>query len=134
MRISDWSSDVCSSDLLIGPGNTATPDSLTVALLRGELPLLADDVTCISVDGLDASPALLAALPPSPGRLLPLSECPATAKGTRAARVIAVGKYEANEAGTGTIFLQRRDVGGHAVPQWYNVRRDGEGWRIVQPL
>lgn len=121
-------------DDLIGPGNTPTPDSLAVALLRGELPRSADDVACISVDGSDASPTLLAALPPSPGRVLPLSECPPAAEGTRAAQVIAVGKYEANEAGTGTIFLQRRDVGGRAVPQWYNVRRDGEGWRIVQPL
>lgn len=121
-------------DDLIGPGNTPTPESLAVALLRGELPRSSGDVACISVDGIDASPALLAALPPSPGRVLPLSECPAAAEGERAAQVIAVGKYEANESGTGTIFLQRRDVGGRAVPQWYNVRRDGDGWRIVQPL
>src|SRR5690606_24924468 len=121
-------------DDLIGPGNTPTPDSLAVALLRGELPRRADDVACIAVDGADASPALLAALPPSPGEVVPVSQCPAAAEGKRAAQVIAVGKYEANEAGTGTIFLQRRDVGGRVVPQWYNVRRDGEGWRIVQPL
>ena len=49
-------------------------------------------------------------------------------------KAMSTEEYEANEAGTGTIFLQRRDVGGQAVPQWYNVRRDGEGWRIVQPL
>lgn len=121
-------------DDLMGPGNTPTPDSLAVSLLRGELPRRADDVACIAVDGADASAALLAALPPSPGEVVPVSQCPAAAEGKRTAQVIAVGKYEANESGTGTIFLQRRDVGGRAVPQWYNVRRDGESWRIVQPL
>ncbi|HVI58364.1 MAG TPA: hypothetical protein VM619_05760 [Luteimonas sp.] len=115
-------------------GNTATPDSLAVALLRGELPRSADDVACIAVDGRDPAPALLAALPPSPGRVLPASQCPARIEGRPAAQLVAIGKYEANAAGTGTIFLQRRRVGGKGVPQWYDVRRDGEGWRIVQPL
>src|SRR5690606_21001891 len=119
---------------LIGPGKTPTPDSLAVAMLRGELPRGAEAVVCLAVDGRDPSPALLAARAPSPGSVLPLSESPAASAGGRGAQVVAVGKYEANAAGTGTIFLQRRDVGGLAVPQWYNVRRDGEQWRIVQPL
>lgn len=115
-------------------GNTPTPDSLAVALLRGELPRDASDVACIAVDGRDPAAALLAALPPSPGRVLPASRCPARIEGRPAAQLVAIGKYEANAAGTGTIFLQRRRVGGKGVPQWYHVRRDGEGWRIVQPL
>lgn len=115
-------------------GNTATPDSLAAALLRGELPRRAGEVACIAVDGVDPTPTLLAALPASPGRVLPLSQCPATVEGEPAARLIAVGKYEANASGTGTIFLQRRRVGATGVPQWYDVRRDGDGWRIVQPL
>lgn len=121
---------------LIGAGARATPDSLAIALLRGELPTREGDVACIAVDGGDPSPELLAGLPPSPGRVLPVSQCPVTVEGEPAAQVIAVGKYEANEAGTGTIFLQRRRVGAPAVPQWYDVRRDGDGdgWRIVQPL
>lgn len=115
-------------------GNTATPDSLVVALLRGELPRQAGDVACIAVDGRDPSPALLAALPPSPGRVLAASQCPAKVEGQPAAQLIAIGRYEANAAGTGTIFMQRRRIGAKGVPQWYDVRRDGEGWRIVQPL
>lgn len=120
---------------LPGRGAKATPESLAIALLRGELPKRADDIACIAVDGRDAAPALLAALPATPGRVLPLSQCPAhAAANARAAQILAIGKYEANESGTGTIFLQRRRVGGRAVPQWYDVRRDGDGWRIVQPL
>lgn len=119
---------------LIGAGARATPDSLAIALLRGELPTREGEVACIAVDGGDPSPELLAGLPPSPGRVLPVSQCPVTVEGEPAAQVIAVGKYEANDAGTGTIFLQRRRGDEPAVPQWYNVRRDGEGWRIVQPL
>jgi hypothetical protein len=119
---------------LVGPGNTATPDSLAVALLRSELPRSAGAVACLAVDGRDPSAALLAALPATPGRVLPVSQCPATVEGAPAAQLIAVGKYEANASGTGTIYLQRRRVGGKGVPQWYDVRREGEGWRIVQPL
>jgi hypothetical protein len=115
-------------------GNTATPDSLAVALLRGELPGRAGEVACIAIDGGDPSPALLAALPPSPGPVLPASRCPHAVEGAPAARLIAVGKYEANPSGTGTIFLQRRRVGAKGIPQWYDVRREGDGWRIVQPL
>ena len=119
---------------LLGPGNTATPDSLAVALLRSELPRSAGAVACLAVDGRDPSAALLAALPATPGRVLPVSQCPATVEGAPAAQLIAVGKYEANASGTGTIYLQRRRVGGKAVPQWYDVRPEGDGWRIVQPL
>jgi hypothetical protein len=115
-------------------GNSATPDSLAVALLRGELPRRAGEVACIAIDGGDPSPALLAALPPSPGRVLPASQCPAAVEGAPAARLVAVGKYEARSNGAGTIFLQRRRVGGKGVPQWYDVRPEGDGWRIVQPL
>lgn len=121
-------------DDLVGPGNTATPDSLAVALLRSELPRSAGAVACLAVDGHDPSPALLAALPATPGRVLPVSQCPATIESAPAAQLIAVGKYEANASGTGTIYLQRRRVGGKAVPQWYDVRPEGDGWRIVQPL
>jgi len=119
---------------LVGPGARPTPDSLVAALLRGELPDRAGRVACIAVDGGDPSPALLAALPPSPGSVLPLSRCPAPVDGRRSADLIAIGKYEANDAGAGTIFMQRRSVGGQPVPQWYYVRREGDDWRIVQPL
>ncbi len=116
-------------------GALATPDSLAVVLLRGEFSDRSDAVACLAVDGGDPSPGLLAALPPVAGKLLPLSQCPAHAEGKAApALIIAIGKYEGNAAGTGTIFVQRRRVGGRAVPQWYDVRRDGEGWRVIQPL
>src|SRR5690606_17416664 len=121
-------------DDLVGPGARPTPDSLVAALLRGELPDRAGRVACIAVDGGDPSPALLATLPPSPGSVLPLSRCPAPADGQRPADVIAIGKYEASDTGNGTIFVQRRSVGGQPVPQWYYVRPDGDDWRIVQPL
>lgn len=116
-------------------GTAATPESLALALLRSELPTRAGDIACLAVDGADASPALLAALPESPGTVLPLSRCPAgAAAGASAPRIIAIGKYVADDAGTGTIFINRRRVGGRGVSQWYNVRREGEGWRIIQPL
>lgn len=121
---------------LPGAGNTPTPDSLALALLNGELPTRADAVVCLAIDGNDATPALLAALPPSPGKVLPVSQCPAVATGKNALapQIIAIGKYEANAKGTGTIFINRRRIGGKGVPQWYDVRRDGAGWRIIQPL
>jgi len=120
---------------LTGRGTRDTPDSLAVAVLRGELPKRADGIVCIAIDGHDAPATLLAALPPSPGQVLPLSRCPARAVGKApVAQMLAIGKYEAGESGTGSIFLQRRRVGGRAVPQWYTVRRDGDGWRVLQPL
>lgn len=123
---------------LPGRGNTVTPDSLAVAMLRGELPTRAGDIACIAIDGFDPSPELLAALPPTPGKVLPMTQCPASVGSPGAPLLIGVGKYVANDAGTGTIFLQRRRAGGRAVPQWYQVRRDGDGdgdgWRIIQPL
>lgn len=121
---------------LPGPGNTPTPDSLALALLRGELPTRAGAVLCLAIDGRDPQPALLAALPPTPGTVLPVSRCPAAAAGDGALppQIIAIGKYEANAKGAGTIFMNRRRIGGRGVPQWYDVRRDGEGWRIIQPL
>ena len=117
-------------------GNTPTPDSLALALLSGELPTRADAIVCLAIDGKDATPTLLATLPPSPGKVLPVSQCPAAAADKRALapQIIAIGKYEANAKGTGTIFMNRRRVGAVGVPQWYDVRRDGEGWRIIQPL
>lgn len=120
---------------LPGPGTVATPASLAQALLRGELPERAGEIVCLAVDGQDATPSLLAALPATPGTVLPLSQCPAGGNAAvETPQVIAIGKYVANEAGTGTIFLQRRRVGGRAVPQWYDVRREGDDWRIIQPL
>jgi hypothetical protein len=120
---------------LTGRGTRDTPDSLAAAVLRGELPTRADGIVCIAVDGHDAPATLLAALPPSPGQVLPLSRCPAHAVGTApAAQMLAIGKYDAGASGAGSIFLQRRRVGGRAVPQWYTVRRDGDGWRVLQPL
>lgn len=120
---------------LLPRGKVATPDSLAVALLRGELPERASDVACLAVDGRDPSATLLAALPATPGRVLPLSQCPASAgNNVLPPQILEIGKYVANDAGTGTIFLQRRRVGGRAVPQWYEVRREGGGWRVIQPL
>jgi len=119
----------------------ATPDSLAVTLLRGELPASAGSLVCLAVDGGDAPASLLAALPPTPASVLPLSRCPATQAGAaadaaRGAQLIAIGKYEANDAGTGSIFMQRRRIGGRAVAQWYEVRRDPrtDAWVVIQPL
>lgn len=118
-------------------GNAATPDALAVAVLRGELPRRADGVACIAIDGQDASPALLAALAPTPGTLLPMSRCGSVAIGAKAPAPLrlALGKYEATAAGIGTLILQRqRGPAAPPVTQWFDVRPDGDGWRVVQPL
>jgi hypothetical protein len=60
------------------PGVSATPDTLAAAVLAGELPTRAGQIACLSVDGRDPAPTLLATLQPrSPGQVLPASRCPA---------------------------------------------------------
>jgi hypothetical protein len=45
----------------LAAGETATPDALAVAVLAGELPRSAEEAVCLSVDGADPAPSLLAA-------------------------------------------------------------------------
>ena len=59
-------------------GDVPTPDSLAVAVLAGELPTRSGQTVCLAVDGSTPSPALLAMLPASPGKVLPASQCGAT--------------------------------------------------------
>ena len=61
-------------------GVSATPDALAAAVLAGELPTRAGQSACLSVDGRDPAPSLLAMLRPrSPGQVLAASRCPARA-------------------------------------------------------
>ncbi len=110
-------------------GDSATPDALVVAVLAGELPTRAGQAACIEIDGHDPSPALLALLPQSPGRVLPASHCvPASG-----ATTLAIGSYRRDASGTGTIVLERRRGASTVVSQRYDVRRDGNAWRVIEP-
>lgn len=112
-------------------GVSPTPDALAVAVLAGELPTRADQALCLSVDGHDPSPALLAALPPTPGQVIPLSQCP-TADLPR----MSIADYRVHAAGgAGSITLSRaRDAGAAPVPERYEVNHGAKGWRVVELL
>jgi len=115
------------------PGTSATPDALAVAVLAGELPTRAGQVACLSVDGGDPSPSLLAALPATPGKVLPLSQCP----GTDAPR-LSIADYRLRPGaanGTGSITLSRTpEAGAAAVVDTYEVNLGADGWRVVELL
>lgn len=113
------------------PGTSPTPDALAVAVLAGELPTRADQALCLSVDGHDPSPALLAALPPSPGRVIPLSQCPATDLPR-----LAIADYRVRApSGAGSITLSRAaDAGATPVVESYEVNHGARGWRVIELL
>lgn len=112
-------------------GAAPTPDSLARAVLAGELPTRAGQVACLSVDGVDPSPALLASLAPrTPGQVLPASRCPARAD----VPTLAIHDYRPR-GGTpaGPITLDRLRGGRLLVGHTYDVRPDAGGWRVIEP-
>ena len=77
------------------PGISATPDSLALAVLSGELPTQPGQRACLGIDGGDPAGSLLAALPAPPGSVLPVSQCPPHVQS------LAVGNYRRHgNAGT----------------------------------
>ncbi len=115
----------------LAAGDTATPDALAVAVLAGELPRSAEEAVCLSVDGADPAPSLLAALPATPGPVIALSQCPA---GTIPR--LAIHGYRANASGAGQVTLERADgTGATPVVETYEVSRGRDGgWRVVELL
>lgn len=114
-------------------GVAATPDALAVAVLAGELPKRADQAVCLSVDGHDPAPSLLAALPAAPGPVIPLSQCPA-ADVPR----LAISDYRLRPGasnGAGSISLSRTPEAGAApAVETYEVSLSPRGWRVVELL
>lgn len=113
-------------------GVSATPDALAAAVLVGELPKRAGEAVCLSVDGHDPSPALLASLPASPGPVIALSQCP-TADVPR----LSVADYRVRPGanGAGNISLARTPAAGAApVVETYEVSVGKKGWRVVELL
>lgn len=108
-------------------GFSPTPDSLAMAVLAGELPKHAGAPVCLSIDGHDPSPALLAKLPSVPGTVLPASQC----KSRPQLQSLTVGDYRRSARG-GTITFERRR-GAVIIPHHYDVRPEGGGWRVVEP-
>lgn len=109
-------------------GDAPTPDALAVAVLAGELPLRANQAVCLAVDGHDPSPSLLTLLPPSPGKVLPASQC-----GQRAdVPTLEIGAYRRPKSGA-TIVLERRRGAVVVISHTYAVRPDGDGWRVIAP-
>ena len=109
------------------PGFSPTPDTLAIAVLSGELPRQAGQPVCLSIDGHDPSPALLAMLPSVPGTVLPASQC----AGHPERQSLTVGDYRRSARG-GTITFERRR-GAVVIPHHYDVRPEGNGWRLVEP-
>lgn len=117
-------------------GDTPIPDALSVAVLAGELPTRVDQAICLSVDGHDPSPALLAALPSSPGQVIALSQCPASDVPR-----LSIAGYRvhtpsgAGAGGAGEISLSRsRAAGATPVVDTYEVSHDARGWRVIELL
>ncbi len=115
---------------VLAEGETAIPDALAAAVLVGELPKTADEAVCLSVDGIDPAPSLLAALPDAPGPVIPLSQCP----GGGIPR-LAIHSYLARPSGAGSITLDRSaSAGATPVAETYEVSHGRKGWRVVKLL
>ena len=112
------------------PGASRIPDDLAKAMLVGELPTQPGHPVCLEIDGGDPSPALLAALPAPAGAVLPVSQCAARAD---ALPLLAIGDYHRRESGSGTVALERRLRGATVVSLRYDVRPEGDGWRVIVP-
>jgi hypothetical protein len=112
-------------------GTSATPDALAIAVLAGELPTRADQALCLSIDGHDPSPALLAALPPTPGQVFALSQCPASDLPR-----LAITDYRIHApSGAGSISLSRAaDAGATPIVETYEVSRNARGWQVIELL
>ena len=114
----------------LAAGMSPTPDALAVAVLAGELPMRGDQAVCLSIDGHDPAPSLLALLPPTPGMVLPASQCASRPE----LPLLAIHSYHADASGTGTIALQRRrDAGATPITETYEVSRNAAGWRVIEP-
>src|SRR5690606_8825205 len=112
-------------------GDTPVPDALSVAVLAGELPTRAGQAVCLSVDGHDPSASLLAALPPSPGQVIALSQCPAS----DIPRLSIHAYHVRAPSGAGNISLSRsRAAGEPPLVDTYEVSHDARGWRVVELL
>jgi hypothetical protein len=112
-------------------GVAPTPDALALAVLAGELPTRAGQVACLSIDGRDPSPALLASLAPrTSGQVLPASRCPARAD----VPTLAIHDYRPRgSTQAGPITLDRVRGGRLLVAHTYDVRPDAGGWRVIEP-
>lgn len=114
----------------LAAGMSPTPDALAVAVLAGELPTQPGQPVCLSVDGHDPAPSLLALLPPTPGLVLPASQCASRPE----LALLAIHSYHAATSGTGTIALQRRrDANAAPITETYEVSRNASGWRVIEP-
>lgn len=112
-------------------GTSPTPDALAVAVLVGELPTRADQGVCLAIDGGDPSPALLAALPPTPGRVIALSQCPSAG----VPRLSISAYHLRSPSGAGDIELSRAtDAGATPVVESYEVSHGARGWRVIELL
>lgn len=116
---------------LLPAGTSPTPDALAVAVLAGELPKRADQAVCLAIDGGDPSPALLAALPPTPGQVIALSQCPAVGLPR-----LSISDYRMRSpSGAGDIKLSRTsDAGATPVVDTYEVSHGARGWRVIELL
>lgn len=112
-------------------GVSPTPDALALAVLAGELPTRAGQLACLSVDGRDPTPTLLAALQPrSPGEVLGASQCPARTD----VPTLAIHDYRPRgNTGAGPITLDRLRGGRPLIRHTYDVRPEDGGWRVVEP-
>jgi hypothetical protein len=112
-------------------GVYATPDALAAAVLVGELPTRAGQLACLSVDGHDPAPTLLATLQPrSPGQVLAASRCPTRAD----VPTLAIHDYRPRgNSGAGPIMLDRLRGGRLLIRHTYDVRPEDGGWRVIEP-
>jgi hypothetical protein len=111
----------------LAAGVSPTPDALAVAVLAGELPTRVGQAVCLSIDGHDPAPSLLAMLPATPGTVLPASQCATQPQ-------LTIGSYRAAASGNGTIVLERRrDATAPPVLDTYDVYRTASGWRVIEP-
>ena len=82
------------------------------------------------MDGADPAPSLLAALPPAPGQVIALSQCPASDVPR-----LAISAYRAGPSGAGSITLERRArAGAPSIAETYEVSRNDRGWRVIELL
>jgi hypothetical protein len=115
---------------VLSSGETATPAALAVAVLAGEVPTRAGRALCLSVDGTDPAPSLLAQLR-TPGRVVPLSQCPTA----DLPRLRIHGYRSRGGSGSGTITFERApDAGSTPVVDTYEVHRGERGWRVIELL
>ncbi|HEU4992191.1 MAG TPA: hypothetical protein VFT52_06850, partial [Luteimonas sp.] len=95
------------------------------------------EAVCLSVDGHDPSPALLASLPAAPGPVIPLSQCPAADVPRLSITDYRVRPGAGNGAGNGagSISLARTpEAGATPTVETYEVNLAPKGWRVVELL